>query len=79
MQIVSDRLAGPASKPNRMPVVGALLLSRVVRSMLVGVEPVDPTSFGVAVGVLVLAALAAIIAPAARAARLDPALALKGD
>jgi len=52
-------------------------LSRLVRGLLFGVEPTDPTTF-VAVSVLLaLVALGACVLPARRAARMDPLVALR--
>jgi putative ABC transport system permease protein len=50
-----------------------------VRSLLFGVSPFDPVSFGVAPAVLVLVAALACFAPARRAARIDPLKALKSN
>jgi putative ABC transport system permease protein len=57
--------------------VGALSVTRFLRTMLVGVSPFDPLSFiGVSV-VLTLIALLASYIPARRAARVDPVEALR--
>ena len=57
----------------------ALVLTRVIQSMLVGVEPTDPVTFGsMAAGFLLIAAVACGV-PALRAARLDPMVALRDD
>jgi putative ABC transport system permease protein len=57
--------------------VGALLLTRIMRSMLIGVTPTDPVTFAaIAVLFLVIAAAACWI-PARRAAGMDPAVALR--
>jgi ABC-type antimicrobial peptide transport system permease subunit len=57
----------------------ALVLTRVIQSMLVGVEPTDPVTFGsMAAGFLLIAAVACGI-PGLRAARLDPMVALRDD
>jgi putative ABC transport system permease protein len=50
----------------------ALLLSHLIESMLFGVSAVDPISFGASILILGLAALAACLAPALRATRIDP-------
>ena len=58
---------------------GALLLTRLLQSLLFGVTPTDPTTFAV-VGLLLLAvALAAATIPAWRAVRVDPGTVLRGD
>ena len=58
---------------------GAFLLTRLIRSLLFGVEPTDPVTF---VGISVLLALIALLAsyiPAQRAARIDPMMSLRCD
>jgi len=57
----------------------AFAATRLVESLLRGVEPTDPVSTGAAVGVLVSAAVAAAYLPARRAARVDPVRALRQD
>ena len=57
----------------------ALALTRVMTSMLVGVKPTDPLTFG-AIGVLFIAiAATASWLPARRAAGLDPTVALREE
>ena len=56
---------------------GAFAASRFVGSLLFNVSPGDPGTFVIAAGVLTLAALAGCIIPAARASRIDPAVALR--
>jgi predicted permease len=57
----------------------ALGLSRISAStlMLSGISPHDPLSIGVALATLLTVALAAVIMPARRAARTDPAIVLR--
>jgi putative ABC transport system permease protein len=50
---------------------------RIIRWLLYGVTPYDPVTLGVAVIVLIGAALLAAWIPARRAARLDPMVALR--
>ncbi|HKW57381.1 MAG TPA: ABC transporter permease [Candidatus Acidoferrum sp.] len=58
-------------------VIAGLLLTRMMRSLLYGVRPVEPAIFaGVAV-VLALVAIAACYLPARRAAKVDPIVALR--
>ena len=59
--------------------IGAFGLTRLLRAMLVGVQPTDPATFGVvAILFLMVAALASWV-PARRAAALDPARALREE
>jgi predicted permease len=57
----------------------ALVLTRAIASLLVGVKPTDPTTFAAMIAVfLVIAALASWI-PGRRAAGMDPSVALRGE
>jgi len=63
-------------------VAGSLLAvagSRFLESMLFGVEPLDAITFASVALILVLTALIATAAPAWRAARIDPAVALRNE
>jgi predicted permease len=55
----------------------ALAAVRVLAPALVGVSPYDPAAILGAVGVLIAAALTAVVAPALRAAHADPAAVLR--
>jgi len=58
---------------------GAFVLTRLIRSLLFGVQPTDPVTF---VGISVLLAFIALLAsyiPAQRAARIDPMVSLRCD
>ena len=57
--------------------LGALALSRVLRSVLYEVSEHDPATFAVAAGVLAVVTLLASWRPARQAAHLDPAVALR--
>jgi ABC-type antimicrobial peptide transport system permease subunit len=56
---------------------GAAVLTRLMQSVLFGVTPLDAVSFALAPAALVPVALAACLLPASRAARTDPAEALR--
>jgi putative ABC transport system permease protein len=58
---------------------GAWLLSNTARAFLFEVSATDPRAFGAAVVLLAAAALVASLAPAGRAASIDPAIALRAD
>src|SRR5688572_1798016 len=82
----SDVLRLVAGSAARVIAVGAAIglvsasaLSRLLTSLLFGVQPLDPATFAVVALVLALSAAAAIAGPAWRAARVDPAVALRSD
>jgi putative ABC transport system permease protein len=54
-----------------------LAVTRVMRSLLFGVKPWDPTMFAVTAIVLCVVALFACYMPARRASRVDPLIALR--
>jgi predicted permease len=58
---------------------GAAAASRLVRSVLFGVAPVDPGTYALAVAVLLVASAGATWLPARRASRVHPAEALRGS
>jgi predicted permease len=60
-------------------VTGALLLTRLMRSILFGVTASDPLTFGLIPLLLILTSLLATIIPAHRAASIDPAQCLRYD
>jgi putative ABC transport system permease protein len=57
----------------------ALGAGRALGALLIGVAPTDPLTFACVALFLCLVALAASWAPARRAARTDPAIALRAD
>jgi putative ABC transport system permease protein len=58
---------------------GAVAVTRVMSSMLVGVEPTDPATFGIIVLLFTLIATTASWLPARRASRLDPMSAIREE
>lgn len=60
-------------------VVGALILTRSLETLLFEVEPTDALTFSVAAGALAAVALAAAALPAVRAMRVDPMLAMRAE
>ena len=59
--------------------IASALLTRLMETMLFGVKALDPLSFAVAPAVLFVVACIACLVPAARAARVDPAIALRSE
>jgi ABC-type antimicrobial peptide transport system permease subunit len=60
-------------------VTGSILTGRLLAGLLFGVTPNDPVTFGIAALLLAAVGIAACSGPAARAARIDPAVALRAD
>jgi putative ABC transport system permease protein len=60
-------------------IVGVLVLGRFLESLLFGVHASDPLTITAMTGMTLLVAAAAIWFPARRAARVDPALALREE
>ncbi len=60
-------------------VIGAVALTRVMASLLSGVGALDAVTFASVGLILATVTLIAVVIPAARAIRLDPAVALRQD
>jgi len=60
-------------------VIGSLLLSKLVQGLLFGVESKDPATLAVVAVVMTIVGIAACWIPAARAARIDPGMALRAQ
>jgi predicted permease len=59
--------------------VAAAATGRVLESLLYGVSAYDPLAYAAAAGILLIVALAANLAPAIAAARIDPLMALRSE
>jgi putative ABC transport system permease protein len=77
MGLVMGRGARLAALGLALGLAGAFGLTRVLGGVLYGVGATDPATLLATAAVLLAAALAACLAPAARAARVDPASALR--
>ena len=58
-------------------IVAALVLTRLIATLLYGVSPADPATFLSVAGLLGVVAFAAYSIPARRACRIDPMVALR--
>ncbi|HEY4306860.1 MAG TPA: ABC transporter permease [Gemmatimonadaceae bacterium] len=79
LRMVVNRGLALASTGVAVGLVGALVLTRVMRGVLYGVTSTDPLTFaGVALALLLVATIASVI-PALRATRVDPLVALRSE
>jgi macrolide transport system ATP-binding/permease protein len=76
-RLVMSRGLGLVAGGVLLGAAAALTLTRLLGSMLYKVSPRDPRAFGAAFAVMTIAALTACFLPAWRAARTDPARALR--
>ena len=60
-------------------ILGALVLTRYLRTMLFGVTPADPLTFAAIAAILASVALLACFIPARRATQVDPLVALRNE
>ncbi len=60
-------------------IVGSIVTSRMMRGLLFGVAPSDPLTLLIVAGIMVLIGVLACWIPALRAARIDPAIALRAS
>jgi ABC-type antimicrobial peptide transport system permease subunit len=60
-------------------VTGALSLSHVAESLLFGVQALDLSTYCLAAGAVLVVVMAAALVPSLRAARVDPAVALRSN
>ncbi|HJU65420.1 MAG TPA: FtsX-like permease family protein, partial [Gemmatimonadaceae bacterium] len=59
--------------------IGAFLLTRLLSSLLFGVQPTDPVTFTAVAVLLAAIAMLASLVPAMRAARLEPVIAMRAE
>jgi ABC-type antimicrobial peptide transport system permease subunit len=59
--------------------IGAVLLTRTMRSMLYGVGTSDPVAFAGGLAALFVVAAVACFVPARRASRVDPVAAMRAE
>ena len=79
LQLILVQHLRPAVAGLAVGIVGALFLSRFLRSLLFGVSATDPATFVIVAGILLSVAAAACWVPAQRATRVDPLVALRTE
>jgi putative ABC transport system permease protein len=79
LRLVLRQGLAPAASGIVLGLLGAWLLTRLLRTMLFEVEVLDATVFAGVALVLALVSIAAAIVPARRAVRVDPVVALRCD
>jgi putative ABC transport system permease protein len=79
LRLVLSETAAIALAGVLIGLAGAAAGARLIASLLFGVGPTDPWTFGAVAALLVAAALAASYLPARRAMRLDPMQALRAE
>jgi ABC-type antimicrobial peptide transport system permease subunit len=79
LQIILISGAKLAAAGSLLGLVGAVAVSRLLRSFLFAVSPFDPLVLTLSVAAMLLLAVAASTLPATRAAKVDPGMALRGE
>jgi putative ABC transport system permease protein len=79
LRLVAGNAARMVAAGAVLGLVSAAIASRLLTTMLFGVEPLDPVTFGLVTVALVVTAVLAVAGPAWRASRIDPAVALRTD
>jgi len=79
LRLVLTEAAAMVSVGLLVGAAGVLALRPVIRSQLFGIGPLDPLVVGSALALLAVVAGAASFAPALRASRIDPVVALGGQ
>ena len=79
LQLVLGSAAGVVAAGVAVGLLVAALASRVLETVLFGVRPLDPATFGAVVAVLALAAALSTAIPAWRTTRVNPATIMKAE
>jgi predicted permease len=77
--LITTRLLGMVGLGALVGVAGGLAFGRVVRTLLFQVEATDPAALALPLVALALAALLAVLPPAVRAVRIDPAQSIRTE
>jgi putative ABC transport system permease protein len=76
-RLIIGRAMIPVGLGLAVGLAASFVVTRLVGSLLYGVEPTDPLTFAAGAAILVAAALLAAYLPARRATKVDPLLALR--
>jgi putative ABC transport system permease protein len=79
VRLVLRQNLGPVASGAAVGVLGSVVLAALFRKLLFGVTAADPAVLAAVVTVLALVALVSALLPAVRAARVDPATALRAN
>jgi predicted permease len=79
VRLVLRSALAPVLAGTALGMLGALAGGRLLRGLLFGVSPTDPTIFGLVAALLLAVALLAGYLPARRATRVDPLIALRSE
>jgi ABC-type antimicrobial peptide transport system permease subunit len=79
LRLIARQAGAPLAAGLAMGLAGASMLSRLLASVLYGVQPGDPATFAAVSLALTFAGAMAAFFPARRAARIDPLSALRHE
>jgi putative ABC transport system permease protein len=79
VRLIVAQSAAPVAVGIAAGLAGCFAVTGVMKNLLYGVSPYDAATLVVALGLLILVAVAALIGPARRASRTDPVIALRCD
>jgi putative ABC transport system permease protein len=79
LRVAIRQAISPAFVGLVLGVLGASVATRLLSTLLVDIQPIDPATFATALGVLALAALVACVVPARQALTIDPVEALRSE
>ncbi len=79
LRLVLAQVAGLVLGGTALGLLLAILLGQTMKSLIYQVSPADPINLAAAAGLVIVAALAACVAPARRATGVDPLIALRTE
>jgi len=79
LRLIARQASAPLAAGLALGLTGASIMSRLLTSVLYGVQPSDPATFAAVSLALIVAGAVAAFFPARRAARIDPLTALRHE